>query len=190
MFSTALRTTLLLAVASAIPMLCTSCGGSGSSYVAASTNSLDLEAFLSGRSYFRIAESGVELRSNPTQIGSSGTAAGTQTVEGWLCLPSGDVYNASFTCTTEQADAVLEVVPELGRADTDAIRDMFEQLGIRLSSDVSDSDVAEQASSPIRYRIDVNNSTAVGITDIVVTTGSVDDSAHRQTIHLEANTSF
>lgn len=171
-------------------MIWTSCGGSGSTYVAGSTNGLDLESFLSGRSYFRIAESGVELRSNPTQIGSSDTGANTQTVEGWLCLPSGDGYNASFTCTLEQAGAIMEIVPEPGRADSDSIRAMFEQLGIRLSSDVSDDDVAEQVAVPIRYRIDINNSTAVGITDIVVTSGSVDDSSHRQTIHLESITSF
>lgn len=91
MFSPLLRTSLLLAALSSAPLLHTSCGGSSSGSVATSGAALSLDDFMSGKTYLRFVDSGVELRSNPTQIGSTSTGEASRTIEGWLCLPSGEV---------------------------------------------------------------------------------------------------
>ena len=118
------------------------------------------------------------------------TGEASRTIEGWLCLPSGEVYGTTITCTLEQAGAVLELKLKLGTTDAETVRTVFAELGILLGDDISDDDIATLASTPIRYRIDVNGATATGITVMPTTTGIVDDSSHRQAARLEAFTSF
>lgn len=190
MFSPLLRASLLLASLTATPLLYTSCGGSGSGSVATSGAALNLDDFMSGKTYLSFSDSGVQLRPNPGQIGSTSTGEASRTIEGWLCLPSGEVYDTSITCTIEQAGAVLELKPDLSTTDANAVRAAFAELGILLGDDIPDEDIATLASTPIRYRIDTNGATATGITVIPATTGSVDDSAHCRAVKLEAFTSF
>lgn len=190
MFSPLLRTSLLLAALSSAPLLHTSCGGSSSGSVATSGAALSLDDFMSGKTYLRFVDSGVELRSNPTQIGSTSTGEASRTIEGWLCLPSGEVCETSITCTLEQAGAVLELKPKLSTTDAETVRAAFTELGILLGDDITDDDLSQLVSTPIRYRIDVNGATATGITVLPTTTGIVDDSSHRQAVRLEAFTSF
>lgn len=190
MFSPLLRTSLLLAALSSAPLLHTSCGGSSSGSVATSGAALSLDDFMSGKTYLRFVDSGVELRSNPTQIGSTSTGEASRTIEGWLCLPSGEVCETSITCTLEQAGAVLELKPKLSTTDAETVRAAFAELGILLGDDITDDDLSQLVSTPIRYRIDVNGATATGITVMPTTTGIVDDSSHRQAVRLEAFTSF
>lgn len=190
MFSPLLRTSLLLAALSTAPLLYTACGGSGSGSVATSGAALNLDDFMSGKTYLRFHDSGVQLRPNPGQIGSTSTGEASRTIEGWLCLPSGEVYGTTITCTLEQAGAVLELKLKLGTTDAETVRTVFAELGILLGDDISDDDIATLASTPIRYRIDVNGATATGITVMPTTTGIVDDSSHRQAVRLEAFTSF
>lgn len=190
MFSPLLRTSLLLAALSTAPLLYTACGGSGSGSVATSGAALNLDDFMSGKTYLRFVDSGVELRPNPTQIGSTSTGEASRAIEGWLCLPGGESYASSITCTIEQAGAVLELKPKLSTTDAKVVRATFAELGILLGDDITEDDIDELTKTPIRYRIDVNGATATGITVIPATTGSVDDSAHRQAVRLEAFTSF
>lgn len=190
MFSPLLRTSLLLAALSSAPLLHTSCGGSSSGSVATSGAALSLDDFMSGKTYLRFVDSGVELRSNPTQIGSTSTGEASRTIEGWLCLPSGEAYGTTITCTLEQAGAVLELKPKLSTTDAETVRAAFAELGILLGDDITDDDLSQLVSTPIRYRIDVNGATATGITVLPTTTGIVDDSSHRQAVRLEAFTSF
>ena len=190
MFSPLLRTSLLLAALSSAPLLHTSCGGSGSGSVATSGAALSLGDFMSGKTYLRFVDSGVELRSNPTQIGSTSTGEASRTIEGWLCLPSGEVCETSITCTLEQAGAVLELKPKLSTTDAETVRAAFAELGILLGDDITDDDLSQLVSTPIRYRIDTNGATATGITVIPAATGIVGDSSHRQAVRLDAFTSF
>lgn len=190
MFSPLLRTSLLLAALSTAPLLYTACGGSGSGSVATSGAALNLDDFMSGETYLRFGNQGPELRPNPGHIDSASTGEASRTVEGWLCLPGGESYATSITCMLEQADAILELKLKLGTTDAETVRTVFAELGILLGDDISDDDIATLASTPIRYRIDVNGATATGITVIPATTGSVDDRAHRQAVRLEAFTSF
>ena len=190
MFSPLLRTSLLLAALSSAPLLHTSCRGSSSGSVATSGAALSLDDFMSGKTYLRFVDSGVELRSNPTQIGSTSTGEASRTIEGWLCLPSGEVCETTITCTLEQAGAVLELKPKLSTTDAETVRAAFAELGILLGDDITDDDLSQLVSTPIRYRIDTNGATATGITVIPATTGIVDDSSHRQAVRLEAFTSF
>ena len=53
MFSPLLRTSLLLAALSTAPLLYTACGGSGSGSVATSGAALNLDDFMSGKTYLR-----------------------------------------------------------------------------------------------------------------------------------------
>lgn len=190
MFSPLLRTSLLLAALSTAPLLYTACGGSGSGSVATSGAALNLDDFMSGKTYLRFHDSGVQLRPNPGQIGSTSTGEASRTIEGWLCLPSGEAYGTTITCTLEQAGAVLELKPKLSTTDAETVRAAFTELGILLGDDITDDDLSQLVSTPIRYRIDTNGATATGITVIPATTGSVDDRAHRQAARLEAFTSF
>lgn len=135
MFSPLLRTSLLLAALSSAPLLHTSCGGSSSGSVATSGAALSLDDFMSGKTYLRFVDSGVELRSNPTQIGSTSTGEASRTIEGWLCLPSGKIYGTTITCTLEQAGAVLELKPKLSTTDAETVRAAFTELGILLGDD-------------------------------------------------------
>lgn len=190
MFSPLLRTSLLLAALSTAPLLYTACGGSGSGSVATSGAALNLDDFMSGKTYLRFHDSGVQLRPNPGQIGSTSTGEASRTIEGWLCLPSGEAYGTTITCTLEQAGAVLELKPKLSTTDAETVRAAFTELGILLGDDITDDDLSQLVSTPIRYRIDTNGATATGITVIPATTGIVDDSSHRQAVRLEAFTSF
>lgn len=166
MFSPLLRTSLLLAALSSAPLLHTSCGGSSSGSVATSGVALNLDDFMSGKTYLRFVDSGVELRPNPTQIGSTSTGEASRTIEGWLCLPSVEVCETSITCTIEQAGAVLELKPDLSTTDAETVRAAFAELGILLGDDITDDDLSQLVSTPIRYRIDTNGATATGITVI------------------------